>query len=74
MIKEHERTVLTADLPEHGLEAGDVGVVVHIYPDGAAYEVEFFTLDGQTFDVVTVEAEQVRPIDSSEMMHARRIA
>jgi hypothetical protein len=74
MIKEHERAVLTVDLPEHGLKAGDVGVVVHIYRDGAAYEVEFFTLDGQTFDVITVEAEQARPVDSSEMMHARRIA
>lgn len=56
MIKEHERAVLTMDLPEYGLQAGDVGVVVHIYKDGEAYEVEFFTLEGDTLDVVTVEA------------------
>jgi hypothetical protein len=71
MIREHERAVLTIDLPEYGLQAGDVGVVVHIYKDGEAYEVEFFTLDGETLDVVTVEAEQVRPVSPRDVMHAR---
>ena len=42
--------------------AGDVGTVVHVYPDGAAYEVEFFTPDGDTVAVVTVEASGVRPV------------
>ena len=55
MIKEHNRVVLTASLPARGLVAGDVGTVVHVYGDGKAYEVEFFTLDGHTADVVTVE-------------------
>ena len=74
MIKEHDRVVLTVDFAEAHLRAGDVGVVVHIYHDGEAYEVEFFTLDGQTLDVITVEAGQVRPVSSSEVMHARQIA
>ena len=30
MIKEHDIIVLTSDLPEEGLTAGDVGTVVHI--------------------------------------------
>jgi hypothetical protein len=71
MIPEHERAVLTADLPEHGLKAGDVGTVVHIYHDGAAYEIEFFTLDGRTLDVVTVEAEHVRSVSSRDVLHVR---
>ncbi len=74
MIKEHDRVVLTVDFAEAQLRAGDVGIVVHVYRDGAAYEVEFFTLDGQTLDVITVEAGQVRPVSSSEVMHARQIA
>ena len=73
MINEHERAVLTVDLPEYGLLAGDVGVIVHIYKDGAAYEVEFFTLEGETLDVVTVEAPQVRPISRRDMLHVRAI-
>ena len=71
MIKEHERAVLTIDLPEYGLLSGDVGVVVHIYKDGKAYEVEFFTLDGETLDVVTVESAHVRPVSPRDVMHAR---
>ena len=57
-----------------GCRAGDVGVVVHIYKDGEAYEVEFFTLDGETLDVVTVEAKQVRPVSPRDVMHARAMA
>ena len=35
-IKEHDCVVLTAGLPEEGLEAGDVGTVVHIHKGGTA--------------------------------------
>ena len=31
MLKEHERVILTTSLPDEGLEAGDVGTVVHVY-------------------------------------------
>ena len=69
MPKEHHRVVLTASLPAHGLVAGDVGTVVHVYEDGKAYEVEFFTLDGHTAEVVTVEASQVRAVTGREINH-----
>ncbi len=74
MIKEHDRVVLTVDFPEYKLRVGDVGTVVYVYANGKAYEVEFFTLDGQTLNVVTVEAEQVRPVRNTEVLHARAIA
>ena len=64
------KTAMLAD----GLEAGDVGTVVHLYKDGLAYEVEFTTLDGQTAAVVTVEAAQVRPGGRREITHAREMA
>jgi hypothetical protein len=73
MINEHERAVLTVDLPDYDLRAGDVGVIVHIYADAQAYEVEFFTLDGNTLDVVTVEAHQVRPVNRRDMLHVRAL-
>ena len=73
MIKEHDRIVLKSDLPAEGLEAGDVGTVVHIYGDGLAYEVEFTTLSGDTAAVVTVEAAQVRPVHKREITHAREL-
>jgi hypothetical protein len=73
MIHEHERVVLRVDLPEYELRVGDVGVVVHIYSTGKAYEVEFFTLDGQTLDVVTIDSNNVRPVHRREVMHARQL-
>lgn len=73
MICEHDRVVLTAALHDEGLEAGDIGAVVHIYPGREAYEVEFVTLTGKTAAVVTVSAEQVRPVGSSEIPHAREL-
>ena len=74
MIKEHERVVLTVPVPEEGLEAGDVGTVVHLYRDGQAYEVEFTTLNGTTAAVVTLEANQVRPVGQREITHARELS
>lgn len=73
MIKEHERVVLTAPIPEEGLEPGDVGTVVHIYRDGQAYEVEFVALDGHTAAVATLEASEVRPVSRREITHAREV-
>jgi len=73
MIKEHDRVVLKSAVHAAGLEAGDVGTVVHIYRDGRAYEVEFTTLEGNTAAVVTVEASQVRPVHRREITHAREL-
>ena len=55
-MKEHDCVVLTQDLPEEGLAAGDVGSVVHIHKAGAAYEVEFIVFTGQTVAVTTLQA------------------
>jgi len=73
MIKEHDRIVLKTGIAAEGLEAGDVGTVVHVYRDGQAYEVEFTTLNGDTAAVVTVEAAQVRPVHKREITHAREL-
>jgi hypothetical protein len=74
MIKEHDRIVLKTDVPADGLKAGDVGTVVHIYKDGAAYEVEFVSLEGRTLAVATLEAAQVRPVHPREITHARELS
>lgn len=71
MIREFERVVLTRDLPEENLVAGDAGTVVHIYEAGKGYEVEFFSLSGRTLAVSTVMAEDVRPVGDEDVTHAR---
>jgi hypothetical protein len=74
MIAELDPVVLTTDLPEHGLQAGDVGWVVMVHAAGAGYEIEFVTLAGETMSVVTVPTEGVRPVQEKEIAHARRVA
>ncbi len=73
MIKEHDRVVLLAPVATERLEAGDVGTVVHVYRDGAAFGIEFTTLDGGTAAVATVAADHVRPVTSREITHAREL-
>jgi hypothetical protein len=74
MISEHERIVFTADLSDAGVAAGDVGTVVLVHGEGAGYEVEVVALDGQTLAVVSVRADQVRPVRAGEVAHARPLA
>ena len=74
MIKEHDCVVLTSDIPDEGLQAGDVGTVVHIHRDDAAYEVEFITLTGQTVAVATVLPSQLRPVSRRDISHVRQLA
>lgn len=71
MIKEYERVALTVDLPQYHLKAGDMGVVVMIHGEHEGYELEIFSADGHTLDVVTVEADQVRPVNRRDVMHVR---
>lgn len=73
MIREHDRVVLTAPVAKESLEIGDVGTVVHVYPDGKAFEVEFTTLDGRTAAVATVEASSIRPVTGREITHSREL-
>jgi len=74
MINEHDCVVLTQDVPEEGLQAGDIGTVVHIHQGGAGYEVEFMTLAGETLAVVTLLPAQIRPIARWDVAHVRELA
>jgi hypothetical protein len=71
MIKEHDRIALKKNIPAERLRAGDVGTVIHVHKKGAAFEVEFLTLHGETVVITTLDASQVRPIQRKEIAHAR---
>jgi hypothetical protein len=72
MLAEHSIVVLNADAPDTGLNAGDVGTIVYVHDQGKAYEVEFVDGDGTTIALLTLNADEVRPIGSGELLHARR--
>jgi len=73
-MKDLDVVVLAQDLPEHGLQAGDLGTVVLTHGEGDGYEVEFMTLAGETIAVVTLLASQARPIGHQEIAHVRALA
>ena len=72
MLAEHSIVVLNSDIPDAGLNAGDVGAIVHVHDQGKAYEVEFVDGDGTTIALMTLEANEIRPIGPGEMLHTRR--
>jgi hypothetical protein len=74
MIQELDTVVVSRDVPQQKLRKGDVGTVVLVHRDGAAYEVEFVTLGGETLAVVTLPADAVRSISGREIAHAREVA
>jgi len=58
-----EDVILLVDLPEEGVLAGDIGVVVERHDVASlepGYSVEFFNLSGDTVAVVTVPESQLR--------------
>jgi hypothetical protein len=73
MINEHDRVVLTSAIASEGLEAGDVGTVIHIHVGNGAYEVEFLTLSGATAVIATVPSGSLRAVRPNEIANARTL-
>ncbi len=49
---------LTIDLPECNLWRGQVGTVVEVLANGAAFEVEFSDRNGRTYESLGLRTEQ----------------
>jgi hypothetical protein len=70
--------VLTRDVPEHRLRAGDVGTVVerHVVPgvneDG--YSVEFFDMAGNTVAVATLPESALRRPTAADRPAVRQLS
>lgn len=69
-FRQFDTAVLQADLPEHGLMAGDVGTVVEVYDDEGV-EVEFVLPSGDTLAVLTLSTDTVRPLTEHDVFAVR---
>ncbi len=58
-IKLLDVVALTVDIPEYNLWRGQVGTVVELLADGAAFEVEFCDRNGRTYESVGLQREQI---------------
>lgn len=74
LFNELDLVVLRHDLEDNGLQAGDIGTIVHCYPDDQAFEVEFITAEGKTIAVLTLTTEDVRLRAQNEILHVRAFA
>ena len=72
-MKELDTVVLRRALPDAGLEAGDVGAIVHCHGD-ASYEVEFISGEGGTIALLTLSDADIRAIEPREILHVRSLA
>ena len=54
-----DTVALTADIPELGLRAGEVGAVVEVLSENEAFEVEFCDNSGATYGLHTLRADQL---------------
>lgn len=75
LFRELDTVVLARDLPEAGLQAGDLGCVVMVYgsssaPDGL--EVEFVTASGRTQALRTLKPTDVRPVRDDDLLAVRQ--
>lgn len=72
-MNEHDTVVLTRPLSDAGLQAGDIGAIVHVYQGGQAYEVEFVSGDGSTLALTTLAPADIRPLASGDILHVRKL-
>lgn len=70
--QELDTVVLTRDLPDHGLRAGDLGAVVHLH-SAEVLEVEFVRASGQTQALVTLSATDVRAVEEHDLVAVRTV-
>ena len=73
MYKLLDTVVLDRDLLERGFRNGDLGAVAQVYePDGL--EVEFVTAAGKTQALVTLNVNDVRRAQDSDLIAVRSVA
>ena len=69
-LDELQVVILERDLPDNGLQKGDVGTVVHVHsPD--AVMVEFMTAAGNTVALVDLKTADLRKAKRTDMMTVR---
>jgi hypothetical protein len=68
--RELDPVVLIRDMPEYGLCRGDLGAIVQVYGT-LGIEVEFVRLSGMTQALVTLRADDVRPVGADDVPAVR---
>lgn len=74
----YQRVALRASIPEHGLMAGDVAMLIDYVPGAAGQEdgsiLEIFNAIGESLRVVVVQESLIESLRSDEIPSVRRMA
>jgi hypothetical protein len=73
MFALHQTVALTQDIPESGLQTGDLGAVVAIL-DPEHCEVEFVAASGRTQALLILSAANLRAIGDQDLIAVRSLA
>jgi hypothetical protein len=68
----HQTVALTHDIPDTGLQLGDLGAVVAIH-DPANVEVEFVAASGRTQSLLTLSNSSLRAIGDQDLIAVRSL-
>ena len=72
------RVILTQDIQDQELKAGDMGTIVEHHSATAeyseGYEVECFAGNGETVAVVSVPASGLRLATNQDILHVRQLS
>ena len=69
-----ETVVITANMRDHGVLAGDLGAVVDVHSrPQRAYEVEFVNPDGTTRALLTLALSQIRKLSLGDVLTTRQL-
>lgn len=69
-FRELDAVVLTHDIPDAGLRAGDLGAIVLLHTP-SEFDVEFARASGHAQAVLTLAAEDVRAVRTDDVLSVR---
>jgi len=73
-LKILDTIIITVNIPDHRVLAGDIGTVVEVYTEPhLAFDVEFVNPDGSTRALLTLSPEQVRSLSSADVLTTRQL-
>jgi hypothetical protein len=74
-VELYQEVALTRDLPEHGLKAGDIAMLVDFIPHPSDGEegcvLEVFNAIGESFTTIAVPISAVETLRSDEILSVR---
>ncbi|MBK9125279.1 MAG: DUF4926 domain-containing protein [Chloroflexi bacterium] len=71
MINEYDVVVVTDDLDEFDIRAGDIATVVDLNPDHEYALIEVFSATGATIGVYPVALSAIRPLQPTDIPSVR---